>query len=185
MTTLRRYCVHSTLVPVVVPFCFPPHDWEIHMKELLLSNGRVLDGKRGKRGTRLAKIPHPEVCGVFVILAIRGISGGIKAPPYHLPRILPHSSLPSHWFFSACFPPSHFSFFSQPFSHWPLSFSPLFSHFSPCFFLAFTFVLSPLDALRRESTGASPGYPVRLRNRGYSGAHAQPEADGAGFGYPD
>jgi hypothetical protein len=32
------------------------------MKELLLSNGRVLDGKRGKRGTRLAKIPHPEVC---------------------------------------------------------------------------------------------------------------------------
>jgi hypothetical protein len=35
------------------------------MKELLLSNGRVLDGKRGKRGTRLAKIPHPEVCSFF------------------------------------------------------------------------------------------------------------------------
>jgi hypothetical protein len=65
LATLRRYCVHSTLVPVVVPFFFPPHDWEIHMKELLLSNGRVLDGKRGKRGTRLAKIPHPEVCSVF------------------------------------------------------------------------------------------------------------------------
>jgi hypothetical protein len=36
------------------------------MKELLLSNGRVLDGKRGKRGTRLAKISHPEVCSFFV-----------------------------------------------------------------------------------------------------------------------
>ena len=35
------------------------------MKELLLSNGRVLDGKRGKRGTQLAKIPHPEVCSFF------------------------------------------------------------------------------------------------------------------------
>jgi hypothetical protein len=65
MATLRRYCVHSTLVPVVVPNFFSPHDWEIHMKELLLSNGRVLDGKRGKRGTRLAKIPHPEVCSFF------------------------------------------------------------------------------------------------------------------------
>jgi hypothetical protein len=32
------------------------------MKELLLSNGRVLGGKRGKRGTRLAKIPHPVMC---------------------------------------------------------------------------------------------------------------------------
>ncbi len=57
LATLRRYCVHSTLVPVVVPIFFFPHDWEIYMKELLLSNGRVLDGKRGKRGTRLAKFP--------------------------------------------------------------------------------------------------------------------------------
>jgi len=65
VATLRRYCVHSTLVPVVVPIFFPPHDWEIHMKELLLTNGRVLDGKRGKRGTRLAKIPHPVVCSFF------------------------------------------------------------------------------------------------------------------------
>ncbi len=65
MATLRRYCVHSTLVPVVVPIFVPPHDWEIHMKELLLSNGRVLDGKRGKRGTRLAKILHPEVGSFF------------------------------------------------------------------------------------------------------------------------
>ena len=47
VATLRRYCVHSTLVPVVVPIFFPPHDWKIHMKELLLSNGRVLYGKRG------------------------------------------------------------------------------------------------------------------------------------------
>jgi hypothetical protein len=39
-----------------------PHNWEIHIKELLLSNGRVLGGKRGKRGTRLAKIPHPVMC---------------------------------------------------------------------------------------------------------------------------
>ncbi len=46
---------------------FSPHDWEIHMKELLLSNGngRVLGGKRGKRGTRLAKIPHPVMCSLF------------------------------------------------------------------------------------------------------------------------
>jgi hypothetical protein len=36
------------------------------MKELLLSNGRVLGGKRVKRGTRLAKIPH-TVHDVFVV----------------------------------------------------------------------------------------------------------------------
>jgi hypothetical protein len=47
LATLRRYCVHSTLVPVVVPIYFFPHDWKIYMKELLLSNGRVLYGKRG------------------------------------------------------------------------------------------------------------------------------------------
>jgi hypothetical protein len=35
------------------------------MKELLLSNGRVLGGKRGKRGTRLAKIPHPVMCSLY------------------------------------------------------------------------------------------------------------------------
>jgi hypothetical protein len=64
LATLRRYCVHSTLVPAIVPICFSPHDWEIHVMELL-SNGRVLAGKRGKRGTRLAKIPHPVVCSVF------------------------------------------------------------------------------------------------------------------------
>ena len=52
MATLRRYCVHSTLVPVVVPIFFFPHDWEIHMKELFVVQCRVLGGKRGKRGTR-------------------------------------------------------------------------------------------------------------------------------------
>jgi hypothetical protein len=36
---------HSTQV------CFP-HSEEIHVKELLLSNGRGCAGKRGKRGTR-------------------------------------------------------------------------------------------------------------------------------------
>jgi hypothetical protein len=65
VATLRRYCVHSTLVPAVVPIFVFPHDWEIHMKELLLSNGRVLGGKRGKWGTRLAKIPHPVMCSLF------------------------------------------------------------------------------------------------------------------------
>ena len=48
VATLRRYCVHSTLVPVVVPIFVFPHDWEIHMKELLLSNGRVLSVERGE-----------------------------------------------------------------------------------------------------------------------------------------
>ncbi len=55
--------VHSTLARHSTHFF--PHDWEIHMKELLLSNGRVLGGKRGKRGTRLAKIPHPVMCSLF------------------------------------------------------------------------------------------------------------------------
>jgi hypothetical protein len=44
-----------------------PHDWEIHMKELLLSNCRVLGGKRGKRGTRLTKIPHPVMCSMLFV----------------------------------------------------------------------------------------------------------------------
>ena len=51
LVTLRRYCVHSTLVPAIVPRFFFPHDWKIHMKELLLSNGRGLDEKRIKRGS--------------------------------------------------------------------------------------------------------------------------------------
>jgi hypothetical protein len=52
MVTLRRYRVHSILVPAIVPkFCFL-HSEEIHVKkELLLSNGRGCAGKRGKRGT--------------------------------------------------------------------------------------------------------------------------------------
>jgi hypothetical protein len=64
LVTLRRYCVHSTLVPVVVPIFFS-RTIKKSMKELLLSSGKVLDGKRG--GTRLAKLPHPEVCSFFFL----------------------------------------------------------------------------------------------------------------------
>jgi hypothetical protein len=46
LATLRRYCVHSTLVPAIVPILFSPHDWEIHVVELLLSDGRVCAEKR-------------------------------------------------------------------------------------------------------------------------------------------
>ncbi len=39
MVTLAGYCVHSTVVPAIVPkIIFAPSE-EIHVKELLLSNG--------------------------------------------------------------------------------------------------------------------------------------------------
>ncbi len=51
MVTLAGYCVHSTVVPAIVPkIIFAPGE-EIHMKELLLSDGGGCYGKRGKRGT--------------------------------------------------------------------------------------------------------------------------------------
>jgi hypothetical protein len=51
MVTLAGYCVHSTVVPAIVPKTFFAPSEEIHGKELLLSNGGGCYGKRGKRGT--------------------------------------------------------------------------------------------------------------------------------------
>jgi hypothetical protein len=51
MVTLAGYCAHSTVVPAIVPkIIFAPSE-DIHVKELLLSNGGGCYGKRGKRGT--------------------------------------------------------------------------------------------------------------------------------------
>ncbi len=50
LVTLAGYCVHSTVVPAIVPKTnFAPSE-EIHGKELLLSNGGGCYGKKGKRG---------------------------------------------------------------------------------------------------------------------------------------
>ncbi len=51
LVTLAGYCVHSTLVPAIVPKLFFAPSEEIHMKKIFLSNGRGRAGKRGKRGT--------------------------------------------------------------------------------------------------------------------------------------
>ncbi len=58
MVTLAGYCVHSTLVPAIVPFFFFAPSEKIHMKKSFLSNGRGCAGKRGKEVHDRLQIHH-------------------------------------------------------------------------------------------------------------------------------
>ncbi len=59
MVTLAGYCVHSTVVPAIVPILFFAPTEEIVWKEKVLSNGRRCIGKRRKEGSGLAFNPQP------------------------------------------------------------------------------------------------------------------------------
>jgi hypothetical protein len=50
LVTLAGYCVHSTVVPAIVPKIYFAPSEEIHGKELLVCNGGGCYGKRRKRG---------------------------------------------------------------------------------------------------------------------------------------
>jgi hypothetical protein len=50
MVTLAGYCVHSTVIPAIVPKTIFATSEEIDGKELLFSNGGGCYGKRGKQG---------------------------------------------------------------------------------------------------------------------------------------
>ena len=51
MVTLAGYCVHSTLVPAIVPILFFPPTEQIDYKGKFSSNGRRCVGKRRKEGS--------------------------------------------------------------------------------------------------------------------------------------
>jgi hypothetical protein len=51
LVTLAGYCVHSTVVPAIVPKTFFAPSEEIHGKELSVFIDWGCYGKRGKRGT--------------------------------------------------------------------------------------------------------------------------------------
>ena len=51
VVTLAGYCVHSTLVPAIVPILFFPPTEQIDYKGKFSSNGRRCFGKRRKEGS--------------------------------------------------------------------------------------------------------------------------------------